>query len=64
MAFRRVVRARAEKTLRKALDLGMQSIWLTVDAPVVSRSLRSVSSQRGARAEIQTMEREVNVNET
>lgn len=58
------VRARAEKTLRKALDLGMQSIWLTVDAPVVSRSLRSVSFHRGARAEIQMMEREVNVNET
>lgn len=26
-------RVRAEKTLRKALDLGMQSIWLTVDPP-------------------------------
>jgi isopentenyl diphosphate isomerase/L-lactate dehydrogenase-like FMN-dependent dehydrogenase len=31
-------RVRAEKSLRKALDLGMQSIWVTVDAPVVSRA--------------------------
>jgi hypothetical protein len=27
---------RAEKTIRKAVDLGVHSIWLTVDAPVVS----------------------------
>lgn len=34
-------RVRAEKTLRKALDLGMQSIWLTVDAPVVCAAGRA-----------------------
>jgi hypothetical protein len=27
-------RARAEKTIKKAFNLGMSSIWLTVDAPV------------------------------
>jgi hypothetical protein len=27
---------RAEKTIKKAVDLGVHSIWLTVDAPVVS----------------------------
>lgn len=31
-------RSRAEKMLKKAVDLGMHSIWLTVDAPVVSLS--------------------------
>jgi len=36
-------RVRAEKSLRKALDLGMQSIWVTVDAPVVSRARWSSS---------------------
>lgn len=34
-------RVRAEKTLKKAVNLDMKSIWVTVDAPVVS--LRAVS---------------------
>lgn len=36
-------RSRAEKMLKKAIDLGMHSIWLTVDAPVVSGLLNRVA---------------------
>ena len=59
-------RVRAEKSLRKALDLGMQSIWVTVDAPVVSRVQQSTPPKLNVLScsQLLAVRREANVNAT